>query len=69
MTLVLLHPVALDVECWNACGLEGERFEYPGNGTRPLPPSGDYTLEVHPQLGDADTGAAAALVDRALEAR
>ena len=45
MTLVLLHPVALDVECWNLCGLEGERFEYPGNGNRPLPPSGSYTLE------------------------
>ncbi len=27
------------------------------------------TLEVHPELGDADTGAAALLVDRALEAR
>ncbi len=45
MTVVLLHPVALDVHCWNACGLEGERFEYPGNGDRPLPPSGTYTLE------------------------
>ena len=45
MTLVLLHPVALDVECWNLCGLDGERFEYPGNGNRPLPPSGEYTLE------------------------
>ena len=45
MAGVLLHPVALDVECWNACGLKGERFEYPGNGDRPLPPSGTYTLE------------------------
>ena len=45
MTVVLLHPVALDVECWNLSGLEGERFEYPGNGNRPLPPSGTYTLE------------------------
>ena len=45
MTVVLLHPVALDVECWNLSGLEGERFEYPGNGDRPLPPSGMYTLE------------------------
>lgn len=45
MTVVLLHPVGLDVECWDLCGLEGERFEYPGNGNRPLPPSGSYTLE------------------------
>ena len=49
MTVVLLHPVGLDVACWDLCGLEGERFEYPGNGDRPLPPSGDYTLE---QLAD-----------------
>ena len=45
MTVVLLHPVGLDVECWNLSGVAGERFEYPGNGNRPLPSSGSYTLE------------------------
>jgi pimeloyl-ACP methyl ester carboxylesterase len=43
--IVLLHPVGLDAGCWNLTGLSGITPEYPGNGGRPLPPSGVYTIE------------------------
>jgi 3-oxoadipate enol-lactonase len=44
MTLVFLHPVGLDHDCWKLTGLQGEMPDYPGHGNRPLPPIEQFTL-------------------------
>jgi 3-oxoadipate enol-lactonase len=46
MTLVFLHPVGLDHDCWQLTGLQGQMPDYPGHGNRPLPPPEDFTLEA-----------------------
>jgi 3-oxoadipate enol-lactonase len=46
MTLVFLHPVGLDHDCWQLTGLQGQMPGYPGHGNRPLPPPEDFTLEA-----------------------
>jgi 3-oxoadipate enol-lactonase len=40
MTMVLLHPVGLDHDCWQLCDLDGEKPDYPGHGGRTPPESG-----------------------------
>lgn len=45
MTIVFLHPVGLDRDCWKLTDLEGEMYDYPGHGGRPLPSKDEYTLD------------------------
>jgi pimeloyl-ACP methyl ester carboxylesterase len=45
VTVVLLHPVGLDGECWSLAGIPGIRHTFPGHGDRPLPPLDEFTLD------------------------